>query len=147
MNAPLVDAAVLEKTRGWRPYVEAKLGFRNHWYPAVFASQVKEGEPVEVELLGESILLNRIDGCVLALRNRCLHRGVKFSKRAGVLQERHDHVLVSRLHLRLEGRPCHRHHHQPVERTDRQGTAAHLRGARGARAWCSCSSAMASRRR
>ena len=34
MNAPLVDAAVLDKTRGWRPYVEAKLGFRNHWYPA-----------------------------------------------------------------------------------------------------------------
>ncbi|MBI3796852.1 MAG: hypothetical protein HY268_07780, partial [Deltaproteobacteria bacterium] len=20
----------------WRPYLEAKLGFRNHWYPALF---------------------------------------------------------------------------------------------------------------
>ena len=81
MNAPLVDPAVLDKTRGWRPYVEAKLGFRNHWYPAVFAAQVAEGEPIETELLGESILLNRIDGRVHALRNRCLHRGVKFSKK------------------------------------------------------------------
>jgi carbazole 1,9a-dioxygenase terminal dioxygenase component len=81
MNAPLVDPAVLDKTRGWRSYVEAKLGFRNHWYPCIFASEVKEGEPVEVNLLGESILLNRIDGQVLALRNRCRHRGVKFSKK------------------------------------------------------------------
>lgn len=81
MQAMPVDPAILDKVRGWRTYVEAKLGFRNHWYPALFAHEVQEGVPREVTLLGESILLNRIDGQVHALRNRCLHRGVKFSKK------------------------------------------------------------------
>ena len=45
MSAPLVDPAVLDKVRGWREYVEAKLGFRNHWYPVVFITEVREGEP------------------------------------------------------------------------------------------------------
>ncbi len=76
-----VDPAVLERVRGWRPYVEAKLGFRNHWYPAVFARELAENAPVEVMLLGERILLNRLDGVVYGIRNRCLHRGVRFSQR------------------------------------------------------------------
>ena len=33
---------VLDKVKGWRPYVEAKLGFRNHWYPALMSSEVEE---------------------------------------------------------------------------------------------------------
>ena len=77
----LVDPAVLDQVRGWRPYVEAKLGFRNHWYPVRLAKDVKEGEPTEVKLLGESILLNRIDGTLYAIKNRCLHRGVAFTRR------------------------------------------------------------------
>lgn len=35
MNAPLVEPAVQGRVKNWRPYVEAKLGFRNHWYPAL----------------------------------------------------------------------------------------------------------------
>ena len=81
MHAPLVEPAVLERVKGWRPYIEAKLGFRNHWYPALFSHELAEGKPVEVMLLGESILVNRVDGEACAIRNRCLHRGVKFSKR------------------------------------------------------------------
>jgi carbazole 1,9a-dioxygenase len=80
MTGPLVDPIVLDKVRGWRPYVEAKLGFRNHWYPAIFSHELAENQPVEMTLLGESILINRIDGTPQAIRNRCLHRGVKFSK-------------------------------------------------------------------
>ncbi len=75
-----VDPALLAKVKGWAPYVEAKLGFRNHWYPGLFTHELKEGEPVEIMLLGESILVNRIDGKPYAIRNRCLHRGVRFSK-------------------------------------------------------------------
>jgi carbazole 1,9a-dioxygenase terminal dioxygenase component len=81
MDVPLVNPAVLGKVKGWRPYVEAKLGFRNHWYPALFSSELAEGKPVEATLLGESILINRVDGVAYAIRNRCLHRGVKFSHR------------------------------------------------------------------
>jgi carbazole 1,9a-dioxygenase len=81
MVKPLVNESVLAKIKGWRPYVEAKLGFRNHWYPALFSRELQEGQPIEVQLLGESILVNRIDGVAYALRNRCLHRGVKFSHR------------------------------------------------------------------
>ncbi len=80
MTAPLVDPIVLDKVRGWRPYVEAKLGFRNHWYPAIFSHELTEDKPAEVMLLGESILLNRLEGQPYAIRNRCLHRGVKFSR-------------------------------------------------------------------
>jgi carbazole 1,9a-dioxygenase len=76
-----VDPAVLERVRGWRPYVEAKFGFRNHWYPAVFSRELAENAPFEVMLLGERILLNRLDGVVYGIRNRCLHRGVRLSQR------------------------------------------------------------------
>ena len=29
--------------RPWRAYFEASLGFRNHWYPALFSRQLAEG--------------------------------------------------------------------------------------------------------
>ncbi len=67
MSGPIVDPTVLEKVRGWRPYVEAKLGFRNHWYPAMFSHELPENQPVEAMLLGESILVNRLDGPDLRL--------------------------------------------------------------------------------
>ena len=91
MDVPLVNPAVLGKVKGWRPYVEAKLGFRNHWYPALFSSELAEGKPVEATLLGESILINRVDGVAYAIRNRCLHRGVKFSRRL----ECHKHGTIT----------------------------------------------------
>ena len=73
--------SVLDRIKAWRPYVEAKLGFRNHWYPTLLSSEVEEGKPKTFKLLGENILLNRVDGKVHCIRNRCLHRGVNFSSR------------------------------------------------------------------
>jgi carbazole 1,9a-dioxygenase terminal dioxygenase component len=67
--------------RGWRPYFEADLGFRNHWYPAFFSRQLAECECRGQEMLGERILFKRIDGRVYAIEDRCAHRGVPLSVR------------------------------------------------------------------
>ncbi len=80
MRGP-ADPAVLDRVKTWRPYVEAKLGFRNHWYPALFSEEMEEGRFQSVMLLGEKILLSRQAGRVYAVRDRCLHRGVAFSAR------------------------------------------------------------------
>ena len=77
----MVNEDVLKKTKQWRGYVQAKLGFRNHWYPIFFSSEVKEGKPVSTKLLGENVLINRIDGGVFVIKDRCLHRGVPLSKK------------------------------------------------------------------
>ena len=67
--------------RPWRPYFEASLGFRNHWYPAFFSRRLAEGECRGQVMLGERILFKRIDGRVYAIEDRCAHRGVPFSVR------------------------------------------------------------------
>jgi len=59
----------------WAPYIRAKLGFRNYWYPVTWSSRVGD-RPVQAQLLGERIVLCRDDGRVYALRDRCPHRGV-----------------------------------------------------------------------
>jgi carbazole 1,9a-dioxygenase len=69
------------RIRAWAPYIEAKWGFRNHWYPIRLSTEAREGVPLAVQLLGEKILLNRIDGQVYAIKDRCLHRGVTLSDR------------------------------------------------------------------
>ncbi|MEK6443875.1 Rieske 2Fe-2S domain-containing protein [Pseudonocardia sp. T1-2H] len=60
-------------------YEDAVLGFRNHWYPAMFSSDIRETEIKTLKLLGEDILLKRVDGHVYAVRDECLHRGFQFS--------------------------------------------------------------------
>lgn len=65
----------------WQPYLDAVLGFRNHWYPAYFGAELAEGAVVGVRLLGEPILLKRVAGQVYAVSDRCAHRGVPFSTR------------------------------------------------------------------
>ena len=77
----LVDPAILDKVKGWRDYVEAKLGFRNYWYPILLSEEIEEGKPVTATLCGEKLIFNRIDGQVHCLRDRCLHRGVRFSNK------------------------------------------------------------------
>src|SRR5687767_9733917 len=74
-----VDEALLAKVPRWRDYLAAKLGFRNHWYPIRFSREIAEGQVVRVDLCGEDILLKRIDGKVHAMKNRCVHRGVRLS--------------------------------------------------------------------
>ncbi len=78
-TAGMADPHVLERVKGWRTYVEAKLGFRNHWYPTLFSRDVAEGEVKPFTLLSEKLLLKRIEGKVYAMKDRCLHRGVNFS--------------------------------------------------------------------
>ena len=65
----------------WGPYLEAELGFRNHWYPACFSREIAEGQFLGIELLGERVLFKRIGGSVHAMEDRCAHRGVPFSAR------------------------------------------------------------------
>ena len=75
------ELAAPASRKPWRPYLEASLGFRNHWYPALFSAELAEGEVEGVRLLGEAVLLKRINGVVYAVADRCLHRGVAFSVR------------------------------------------------------------------
>lgn len=65
--------------QSWRPYQEAKLGFRNHWYPTLFSRDLEGGTPKPVKVLGERIILQRVEGRVFALEDRCAHRRVPFS--------------------------------------------------------------------
>ena len=78
---PLVDPEVLDRIRGWRGYAEAKLGFRNHWYPTLNSGEVTEGRPVTFQLAGEKLLINRIDGRLYCIKDQCLHRGVPLSRK------------------------------------------------------------------
>lgn len=77
----LVNESVGERIRGWRGYYDAKLGFRNHWYPTINSDELQEGQPVPFELGGEKLLLNRVDGKVYAMKDQCLHRGVPLSRK------------------------------------------------------------------
>ena len=81
MTKPLVDPEILKKCSLYPEYVEAKLGFRNHWYPTIFSHELQEGEFKAFPILGDRLLLSRVDGQVYAVRDRCLHRGVPFSKK------------------------------------------------------------------
>jgi phenylpropionate dioxygenase-like ring-hydroxylating dioxygenase large terminal subunit len=59
-------------------YSAAELGFRNYWYPVLFARELRE-RPVAITLCGEKIALFRDRGRVYALHDRCPHRGVPLS--------------------------------------------------------------------
>lgn len=76
---PLVDPEILKKCSLYPDYVEAKLGFRNHWYPTLFSHELEEGAFKAHPILGDRLLLTRVDGKVYAVRDRCPHRGVPFS--------------------------------------------------------------------
>ena len=76
-----VEEELLQRVPRWRNYLAAKLGFRNHWYPIRFSRDVAENEVVTAKILGENILLKRIDGKVYAMKDRCIHRGVRLSEK------------------------------------------------------------------
>lgn len=76
-----VDPELLARVRIAPEYVAAKFGLRNHWYPVRLANEVNENKPLAITLLGENILLNRIDGRVYAVKDRCVHRGVRLSRK------------------------------------------------------------------
>lgn len=80
-EATFVDESLLKKVPRWRGYLEAKLGFRNHWYAVRLSGDVGEGQIEKVTLAGENILLKRINSKVYAIRDRCIHRGIPFSQK------------------------------------------------------------------
>jgi carbazole 1,9a-dioxygenase terminal dioxygenase component len=81
-----------QRTRPWERYLEAELGFRNHWYPAFFAAELPEADVSDLQgspvknvrteiLLGERILFRRVGGRIFAITDRCRHRGVSLAAR------------------------------------------------------------------
>ena len=64
-----------------QPYIDARWGIKNHWYPALFSHEVSEDEVKGVQIAGEHIALRRANGRIYALRDECLHRGVRLSAR------------------------------------------------------------------
>jgi phenylpropionate dioxygenase-like ring-hydroxylating dioxygenase large terminal subunit len=62
----------------WPKYEAAAAGFRNYWYPVTWSRRVTS-TPIQVTLLGETIMLIREQGVVRALHDRCPHRGVPLS--------------------------------------------------------------------
>lgn len=63
----------------YQPYKDADWGFINHWYPALFSEELPEDTLEGVQICGVQIVLRRINGKVYALKDRCLHRGVRLS--------------------------------------------------------------------
>ena len=76
-----VDEAILARIKAWPNYFAAKVGFRNHWYAACFAREIPEGDTITRRILGEDILFRRIRGQVHAIKDRCIHRGVRLSEK------------------------------------------------------------------
>lgn len=65
----------------WQGYIDAKLGLRNYWYPAVLSEELADEQFRGVQMLGERVLLGRAGGRVYAVADRCLHKGARFSGR------------------------------------------------------------------
>ena len=63
----------------YQPYKDAEWGFINHWYPALFSEELPEDEVEGIQICGVQILLRRINGRVYALKDQCIHRGVRLS--------------------------------------------------------------------
>lgn len=87
-----IEAWEEQRRKPWQEYVDATLGFRNHWYPAFFSSELGEADVSDesgdevanfkvVTMLGEKIFFRRVDGEVRAVQDWCLHRGAPFSTR------------------------------------------------------------------
>src|SRR5258708_1131482 len=51
----------------------------NDWHVVAYAPDLPEGKPVAARLLGEDIVLWRVNGLTHAWRDLCIHRGTKLS--------------------------------------------------------------------
>ena len=63
----------------YQPYKDAEWGFINHWYPALFSKELAEDQVEGIQICGVQIVLRRVDGKVYALKDQCIHRGVRLS--------------------------------------------------------------------
>lgn len=70
-------------SKQYAPYLEAEWGLKNHWYPACFSKDLKQGDVKGVTIAGYDIAVVRPKGesKVFAVSDRCAHRGVKLSAR------------------------------------------------------------------
>lgn len=81
MQVPLGTEVASTSNRLYQPYLDAAWGLKNHWYPAVFSHELAEGAVEAVRIAGVPVLLRRVHGTVFAVRDQCLHRGVRLSAR------------------------------------------------------------------
>ncbi len=65
----------------YQPYKDAAWGFINHWYPALFSKELAEDEVEGIQICGIPIALRRVNGKVKAIKDQCLHRGVRLSEK------------------------------------------------------------------
>lgn len=65
----------------YQPYKDAAWGFMNHWYPALFSDELPEDHVEGIQICGVPIVLRRVNGKVFALKDQCLHRGVRLSEK------------------------------------------------------------------
>jgi nitrite reductase/ring-hydroxylating ferredoxin subunit len=65
----------------YQPYKDAAWGFMNHWYPALFSEELPENHVEGIQICGVPIVLRRVDGKIYALKDQCIHRGVRLSKK------------------------------------------------------------------
>ena len=63
----------------YEPYKEAAWGFINHWYPALFSEELPEQHVEGIQICGIPILLRRVNGRIFAIKDQCVHRGVRLS--------------------------------------------------------------------
>jgi len=63
------------------PIRDAAWGFVNHWYPALSSHELVEDQVEGVQICGIPIVLRRANGKVFALKDQCLHRGVRLSEK------------------------------------------------------------------
>jgi phenylpropionate dioxygenase-like ring-hydroxylating dioxygenase large terminal subunit len=71
----------------YQPYKDAAWGFINHWYPALFSHELTEDSVEGIQICGIPIVLRRSGGKVYALKDQCLHRGVRLSAKPMCLTE------------------------------------------------------------
>jgi len=68
------------RTQGqYQPYKDAAWGFINHWYPALFSEEIPEDHVEGIQICGKQIVLRRVNGKIFALKDQCIHRGVRLS--------------------------------------------------------------------
>ncbi|MCC8392868.1 Rieske 2Fe-2S domain-containing protein [Paraburkholderia sp. MMS20-SJTR3] len=75
-NARVNDAKVQSQ---YQPYKDAAWGFINHWYPALFSHELPEDAVEGIQICGVQIALRRVNGKIYALKDQCIHRGVRLS--------------------------------------------------------------------
>lgn len=71
----------------YQNYKDAEWGFINHWYPALFSSELADGDAEGIKICGIPLVLRRAKGKVYALKDQCLHRGVRLSKKPMCLSD------------------------------------------------------------